>query len=194
VPFVSRLDSQDSDFVRRLGQLSPLHAVAGSGYEIIALLVAGLEFDAFLGNKAFDANWIIKELDQRRAYVVIPKRPKRTSAIDSCGAMRLDVGAFVFRARRYRAGLRHCMQQLQPEASPRPAVEPVIDRGRRAVIGRPIAPAAAHLEQITTKLSGRLDLGPKACLDRGHSAICNQARNKRYGPCRTFQFRFQEGK
>lgn len=45
-------------------------------------LIEGVEFDALLGDKAFDANWIVEELNQRGAKVVISQRPKRTSPID----------------------------------------------------------------------------------------------------------------
>ena len=45
-------------------------------------LIEGLEFDALLGDKAFDANWIVEELNQRGAKVVISQRPKRISPID----------------------------------------------------------------------------------------------------------------
>jgi transposase len=55
----------------------------GNRYDTIgvALLINGIDFDAFLGDKAFDANWIIEELNQRRAKVVISQRPQRTSPL-----------------------------------------------------------------------------------------------------------------
>ena len=39
--------------------------------------IEGLEFEAFIADKAFDADWIIKELNQRRAKIVISQRPNR---------------------------------------------------------------------------------------------------------------------
>jgi transposase len=56
----------------------------GNRYDTIGVapLIDGIEFDALLGDKAFDANWIVEELDQRGAKVVISQRPKRISPID----------------------------------------------------------------------------------------------------------------
>ena len=56
----------------------------GNRYDTIGVapLIEGIEFDAFLGDKAFDANWIVEELDRRGAKVVISQRPQRTSPID----------------------------------------------------------------------------------------------------------------
>lgn len=48
----------------------------------VAPLIDGIEFDALLGDKAFDANWIIEELNQRGAKVVISQRPQRKHPID----------------------------------------------------------------------------------------------------------------
>ena len=56
----------------------------GNRYDTIGVapLIDGIEFDALLGDKAFDANWIIEELNQRGAKVVISQRPKRISPLD----------------------------------------------------------------------------------------------------------------
>ncbi|MGE4306795.1 MAG: hypothetical protein AB7E24_22510 [Novosphingobium sp.] len=43
----------------------------------VAPLIGGIDFDALLGDKAFDANRIVEELDRRGAKVVISQRPKR---------------------------------------------------------------------------------------------------------------------
>jgi transposase len=40
-------------------------------------LIDGVDFDAFIADKAFDADWIIKELNQRGAKIVISQRPNR---------------------------------------------------------------------------------------------------------------------
>ncbi|MBV8092660.1 MAG: IS5/IS1182 family transposase, partial [Acetobacteraceae bacterium] len=40
-------------------------------------LINGVDFDAFIADKAFDADWIIKELNQRGAKIVISQRPNR---------------------------------------------------------------------------------------------------------------------
>jgi transposase len=48
----------------------------------VAPLIDGIAFDALLGDKAFDANWIIEELGQRGAKVVISQRSQRINPID----------------------------------------------------------------------------------------------------------------
>ncbi len=48
----------------------------------MAPLIDGIAFDALLGDKAFDANWIIEELGQRGAKVVISQRSQRINPID----------------------------------------------------------------------------------------------------------------
>ena len=45
-----------------------------------------------------------------------------------------------------RVGLGQGIEQLQPEAAPRPAVESVVDRRRETVVGRAIAPVTAHFK------------------------------------------------
>ena len=40
-------------------------------------LIADLEFDAFLGDKAFDANWLHDELGKRSVSAVIPSKANR---------------------------------------------------------------------------------------------------------------------
>ena len=56
----------------------------GNRYDTIGVapLIDGIAFDALLGDKAFDANWIIEELNQRGAKVVISQRPRRKAPID----------------------------------------------------------------------------------------------------------------
>jgi hypothetical protein len=39
-------------------------------------------------------------------------------------------------------------EQIFPDAAPRPANEPVIDRGRRTILGWTIAPAAATFQHV----------------------------------------------
>lgn len=40
-------------------------------------LIAEVRFDALLADKAFDANWLIEELNRRGAQAVISQRPHR---------------------------------------------------------------------------------------------------------------------
>ena len=62
-----------------LGNLVRFILLPGNRYDTIGVapLIDGIAFDALLGDKAFDANWIVEELDQRGAKVVISQRPQR---------------------------------------------------------------------------------------------------------------------
>ncbi len=48
----------------------------------VAPLIEGVAFDALIADKAFDANWIIAELNERGAKVVISQRHNRLAPID----------------------------------------------------------------------------------------------------------------
>ena len=66
-----------------LGNLVRFVLLPGNRYDTIGVapLIGGIEFDALLADKAFDANWIVEELNQRGAKVVISQRPKRLSPL-----------------------------------------------------------------------------------------------------------------
>ena len=66
-----------------LGNLVRFVLLPGNRYDTIGVapLIEGVDFDALLGDKAFDANWIVEELDQRGAKVVISQRPQRISPL-----------------------------------------------------------------------------------------------------------------
>ncbi len=51
----------------------------GQRYDTIGVapLIKGVEFGGLIADKAFDADWIIAELNERGAKVVISQRPKR---------------------------------------------------------------------------------------------------------------------
>ena len=78
-----RYDNQDSRADDALGNLVRFVLLPGNRYDTIGVapLIDGIDFDALLGDKAFDANWIVEELDQRGAKVVISQRPKRISPL-----------------------------------------------------------------------------------------------------------------
>jgi transposase len=65
-----------------LGNLVRFILLPGNRYDTIGVapLLEGINFDALLGDKAFDANRIVEELDRRGAKVVISQRPQRLSA------------------------------------------------------------------------------------------------------------------
>lgn len=66
-----------------LGNLLRFVLLPGNRYDTIGVapLIDGIEFDALLADKAFDANWIVEELNHRGAEVVISQRPKRLSPL-----------------------------------------------------------------------------------------------------------------
>jgi transposase len=47
----------------------------------IAPLISGVEFGGLIGDKAFDSNALIAELDERGAKVVISQHPRRASPL-----------------------------------------------------------------------------------------------------------------
>jgi len=48
----------------------------------VAPLIRGMHFGALLGDKAFDADWLRAELNQRGTTAVIPPRSNRKQRID----------------------------------------------------------------------------------------------------------------
>jgi len=67
-----------------LGNLVKFHLMPGNRYDTIgvASLIEGIEFGALLADKAFDANWIIEEVEKRGARIVISQRSKRLKPLD----------------------------------------------------------------------------------------------------------------
>lgn len=60
-------------FLLMPGQRSDITGVKG--------LIDDVRFDALLADKAFDANWLIEELKQRGAQVVISQMPQRRAPL-----------------------------------------------------------------------------------------------------------------
>jgi transposase len=48
----------------------------------VAALIEGIAFDGLIADKAFDADWIITEMNQRGVRVVISQMPKRKLPLD----------------------------------------------------------------------------------------------------------------
>ena len=57
--------------------------LAGHRYDTVGVepLIRDVEFDALLADKAFDSNWIVAELNERGAQIVISQRPQRTNPL-----------------------------------------------------------------------------------------------------------------
>ncbi len=47
----------------------------------VAPLIEGVEFGTLIADKAFDSNWIIAELNERGAGIVISQRPQRRNPL-----------------------------------------------------------------------------------------------------------------
>jgi transposase len=67
-----------------LGNLVRFVLLPGQRYDSIGVgpLIEGLAFKALLADKAFDANWIIAELNERGAKIVISQRPQRKAPLE----------------------------------------------------------------------------------------------------------------
>ena len=65
-----------------LGTLARFALLPGNRYETIGVapVIDGIDFDALLGDKAFEVTCIVEDLDQRRAKIVLSQRPKRSTA------------------------------------------------------------------------------------------------------------------
>ncbi len=48
----------------------------------VAPLIRGVSFGALMADKAFDANWLLEDLDERGASAVIPPKTSRTHQRD----------------------------------------------------------------------------------------------------------------
>lgn len=62
-----------------LGNLVAFELLPGNRFDTIGVapLIAGVEFDALIADKAFDSNWIIEDMNQRGAKIVISQRTQR---------------------------------------------------------------------------------------------------------------------
>lgn len=67
-----------------LGNLVRFLLLPGQAHDMngVASLIRGIRFDAFPAGKAFDANWLLEELDTRGATTVIPPKSNRTHQRD----------------------------------------------------------------------------------------------------------------
>ena len=48
----------------------------------MAALIKGIEFNRLIADKAFDANWIMAELNQRGGKIVSSQKVNRTAPLD----------------------------------------------------------------------------------------------------------------
>jgi len=66
-----------------LGNLVRFVLLPGQRFDTIGVapLIKDIEFGGLLADKAFDANWIIAELNERGAKVVISQHPRRSQPL-----------------------------------------------------------------------------------------------------------------
>jgi transposase len=48
----------------------------------VAPLIQDIEFGGLIADKAFDSNWIIEDLNERKAKIVISQHPRRAKPLD----------------------------------------------------------------------------------------------------------------
>ena len=66
-----------------LGNLVRFTLLPGNRYDTIGVAppIEGVDFGAILADKAFDSNWIIQEMNERGAQIVISQRPQRKAPL-----------------------------------------------------------------------------------------------------------------
>ena len=67
-----------------LGNLVRFVLLPGQRHDTVGVapLIQGTEFDGLIADKAFDANWIIDELNDRGAKIVFSQMPQRKVPLD----------------------------------------------------------------------------------------------------------------
>jgi transposase len=67
-----------------LGNLVRFVLLPGQRHDTVGVapLIEGVDFGALIGDKAFDSDWIIVELNERGAAIVISQRPRRIKPLD----------------------------------------------------------------------------------------------------------------
>ncbi len=66
-----------------LGNLVRFGLLPGQRYDTVGVapLIADIEFGGLIADKAFDSNWIIENMNERGAKIVISQRPQRKQPI-----------------------------------------------------------------------------------------------------------------
>jgi len=68
-----------------LGNLVRFHLLPGQRFDTVGVapLIKDIEFGGLIADKAFDSNWIIEEMNERGAQIVIWQHPRRLKPLDS---------------------------------------------------------------------------------------------------------------
>jgi transposase len=66
-----------------LGNLVRFVLLPGQRFDTVGVapLIEGVEFGALLADKAFDSDWIVAELNERGAQIVISQHPRRSAPL-----------------------------------------------------------------------------------------------------------------
>jgi transposase len=66
-----------------LGNLVRFVLLAGQRHDTVGVapLIKNVAFDGLIADKAFDANWLVAELNERGAKIVISQMPPRTAPL-----------------------------------------------------------------------------------------------------------------
>ena len=69
--------------VDALGNLVRFILLPGQRYDTVGVppLIEGIAFDALIGDKAFDSDWVFAALDERGAKAVISQHPRRAQPL-----------------------------------------------------------------------------------------------------------------
>ena len=91
-----------------LGHLARFTILPGQAHDLAGLpdLLEGLPFRALIGDKAFDAEWLLEMVEARGAEAVIPSRRNRTARRDHDREMckrRHQIENFFSRIKEFRA-------------------------------------------------------------------------------------------
>ena len=67
-----------------LGNLVRFVLLPGQRHDTVGVapLIQGAEFEGLIADKAFDANWIIDELNDRGAKIIVSQMPQRKTPLD----------------------------------------------------------------------------------------------------------------
>ena len=91
-----------------LGYLVRFVLLPGQAHDLAGMpdLLEGLEFGALVGDRAFDADWLVEEVERRGAVAVIPSKRNRKVPRDHDGGMykwRHQVENFLSKIKEFRA-------------------------------------------------------------------------------------------
>ena len=66
-----------------LGNLVRFRLLPGQRHDTVGVapLIKDIEFGGMIADKAFDSNWIIEDISERGAQIIISQRPQRTAPL-----------------------------------------------------------------------------------------------------------------